>query len=175
MNIDLSDLLKLAEEVKLPTIPTAMGGGSSKLSFGIVNSASNGKRITFSKGLVTALAVTNKAVMLPVKAKDVLMVARVLPFPAAKSVDLKGEDGRKIAYDSEMVTLLTKVFDLTFTKHVSAAYNDITIDTLDDGTPVALIHIFDKHAEDKVEHGENDKPVPVGHASSAPETGGDAA
>ena len=90
--------------------------------------------------------------MLPIKDEGLLMVAEKLPYKAACSVSLKdegrnGRDGAKIAYNSGMVALLTREFDLDFSKHVSMSFSDISIETLEDGTTVALIRISNGQPE----------------------------
>ena len=134
-----------ARAVQLPQSAKVFSG-NSRLSFNIVNSDSNGKRVKLSKDLAAALGITESADILPIKGEGLIMVAEKLPYEAACSVSLKGErrngrSGAKIAYNAGMVALLTKEFDLDFSEHVSMSFSDITIEKLEDETPVALIHI----------------------------------
>lgn len=151
--MDMKKIAAAAHAVKLPIMPVASSGGS--LSFNIVNSESNGKRIRFSKGLALAVGITESADMLPIKDEGLLMVAENLPYGAACPVKLNGKGGNaKIAYNSGMVALLTNVFELDFTKHVSMSFSDISIEKLDDGTPVALIRMSKGQPEDTTSTGE---------------------
>ena len=140
INIDIDALFKAAAKVQLPTTVSARSGNSS-LSFGIVNSTRNGKRLSFSKGLVHALGLEKNASLLPLSEEGVLMIAKDLPFNSANSVTLRGDDGRKVAYAADVIILLTEIFKLDFSQHVSATFDDVSIENYD-GTPVAVVSIF---------------------------------
>lgn len=142
--MDIKELQAAAKKVKLADIKVAPSG-NAHLSFGIVNSKRNGKRVTLSKSLVSAIEVAESAAMIPIPDKGVLMIGKALPYEAASNVNLKDDGGGKIAYNSGMVALLTQTFGLNFTDHVSVSYSDIEVNTLDNGTPVAIVKIYNKY------------------------------
>ena len=149
--MDMKKIEAAAQAVQLPQIAKA-SSHNSRLSFNIVNSDSNGKRVKLSKGLALAVGVTESAAMLPIKGEGLLMVAEKLPYKAACSVSLKnegrnGRDGAKIAYNYGMVALLTKEFGLDFSERTSMSFSDVTIEKLGDNTPVALIRISNGQPE----------------------------
>lgn len=145
--MDMQRIEAAARAVQLPQSAKVFSG-NSRLSFNIVNSDSNGKRVKLSKDLAAAIGITERADILPIKGEGLIMVAEKLPYEAACSVSLKdegrnGRTGAKIAYNSGMVALLTKEFDLDFSEHVSMSFSDISIEKLEDETTVALIRISD--------------------------------
>jgi len=145
--MDMKKIEAAAQAVQLPKNATSHAS-NSHLSFNIVNSPRNGKRLRFSRGLACAVGVTENADMLPLPDEGLLMVAEKLPFDAACTVSLKNDSrsNAKICYNTDMVLLLTNVFNLDFTDHVSMSFENISLDTLSDGTDVALIPIFNKYA-----------------------------
>ena len=145
--MDMKTLDAAARAVQLPKVAMS-ASHNSRLSLNIVNSKRNGKRIKLSKGLALAAGITESAAMLPIKSEGLLMVAEKLPYPAAHPVNLKDDEGAKIAYNYGMVALLTEVFDLDFSERTSMSFSDITIETLEDDTPVALIRISNGQAEE---------------------------
>ncbi len=142
--MDMKKIEAAAKAAKLSQLP-ASTFRTSNLSFNIVNSKRNGKRVKFSKGLAQAVDLTDSADMLLLKEEGLLMVAKKLPYEATYPVLLKGEDEAKIAYNTGMVALLTQMFDLNFTGHTSMSFSDIDIEKLEDGTLVALVHIYNKY------------------------------
>lgn len=72
MNYNVNSLLAQANAVKVPVTTTAISGG---YSFGIVCSASNGKRVSFSKALSKVLALEDRVYIAPVPAEGVLLVS----------------------------------------------------------------------------------------------------
>lgn len=145
--MNMKEIEAAAQAVQLPKIATSRTS-NSRLSFNIVNSPRNGKRLRLSMGLTSAVNIKGNADMLPLEDKGLLMVAEKLPFDSACTVSLK-DDSRssaKICYNTDMVLLLTNMFNLDFTDHVSMSFDNITLDKLSDGTDVALIPIFDKYA-----------------------------
>ena len=142
--MDMKKIEAAAKAAQLPQLATSTFR-TSNLSFNIVNSKRNGKRVKLSKGLVQALDLTDNADMLPLKEEGLLMVAKKLPYEAACSVLLKGEDEAKIAYNTGMVALPAQMFGLNFTNHTSMSFSDSDIETLEDGTTVALIPIYNKY------------------------------
>ena len=146
--MDMKKIEAAARTVQLPKVATT-ASHNSRLSLNIVNSARNGKRIRFSGGLASALGITESADILPIESMGVLMVAKKLSsYDNALPVTLKNDYGAKIAYSSGMVALLTEVFDLDFSEHVSMSFSDMSINKLEDGTTVALIRISNAQPED---------------------------
>lgn len=148
--MDMKKIEAAARAAQLPKITTSHAS-NAHLSFNIVNSPRNGKRLRLSRGLACTVGVTKSAAMLPLPDEGLLMVAEKLPYKAAIPVSLKDDYGAKIGYNSGMVALLTEVFNLSFENHVSMSFSDITLDQLEDGTPVALISITDKYAAQDTE------------------------
>ena len=68
---NINSTLTKAQSLSLPTI-TSISHGSSKFSFGVVNSKKNGKRLSFSKALVAKLELTDKTYITPVKEDGVI-------------------------------------------------------------------------------------------------------
>ena len=118
-------------------IPSVHSSAQGTLSFGIVNSEGNGKRLSFSKALLAVLEIDKDIALLIVPSESVVLVARELPFPNTFSGKL-GKNGKW--YNSTAVKSITSAFGIDFGKHVSYAYNNIDINDLD-GVPVATIHI----------------------------------
>lgn len=137
-NIDFNQLCETAKTLS-PVAITHTSSGNSPLSFGIVNSAANGKRISLSKSLVATLGLDKHIAIIAIPTEGVVMVARDLPFEGAICGELRGED-KKLWYASNVVLLLTELFDLDFKTRVSRSFSDISINELD-GMPVATIRI----------------------------------
>ena len=124
------------------TAPTNLSKCSNSLgtySFGIVNSKRNGKRITLSKSLSTALGLEDTIELIAIPEEGILMVSKAFPEGAAKQYTLKGDpDGPKTCYYTEVVKALVKDFELDFDGHTSRSFNKITIDKSVD-VPVAIV------------------------------------
>ena len=120
---------------QLPQIKTTVGG---KFSFGVVNSRQNGKRVSFSQELVKKLDLIDIVYAMPSVESRQLVIGKVLPFPSAALLELKGE-GKKIAYAAHFVEMVTEIFSLDFSKHVSQTFYNIDFNVID-GTPVAIIN-----------------------------------
>lgn len=135
------DISKIEEAAKAVNLPRIVTSGHSRLSFNIVNSEKNGRRIKLSRDLASELGLDENASILPVDQMDLVIVAKSLSFPAATTIRLKDDKGGRIAYDSAMVQMLTQLFNLPFGKRVSLSFTNIDIDHLSDGTTVALIHM----------------------------------
>lgn len=122
----------------IPVI-TANSGGSGRYSFGVVNSAYNGKRITISKALVKKLGLNDIVYLAPVPQRGILMMASNIPSPKASQCALRGTD-KKIGYAAEIVQMVTKVFNLDFSEHVSRSFSNVEFEDVD-GTCVAYVHM----------------------------------
>lgn len=150
-NSSIIDLIKLSEQTEIPTSASRGGSSNSKHSFGIVNSEANGRRLTFSKSLVQSLGLKDSAKIALVPDKGCILIATDLPHKNVVTCKFsaKGDKGgRRLSYNSEVVHLLTKAFALNFADHVSVSYDSITIETLEDGTSVAVVEIYNKYPTD---------------------------
>ena len=75
MPVDRSKLYNFAKQTKLPPVVTTTLPSYGKLSFGIVNSAANGKRVSFSKALAKSLQLEENGrtlVSIPATTRDVI-------------------------------------------------------------------------------------------------------
>ena len=140
--MDLKNLFDVAKKVTVPNVTAKSGNG--KLSFGIVNSKANGKRLTFSKALAASLGLDNKVNLIPIEDEHLLLVGKVVPNSAPIELNLRDCDGKKLAYNSDVVQLLTDIFELSFETHVSMAFQDISLEDYD-GNPVAIIRLPSEH------------------------------
>ena len=124
----------------LPQISNTGG----KYTVSIVNNV-NGKRFTISKSIADHLELSDFVIAKPTVEKRKLVLGRALPFPGSSKVNLSGS-GKKIGYNSEFVQMLTKVFNLDFTKRTSRSFSDITFEMLDD-VPVAIVSFPEEASE----------------------------
>ena len=118
-------------------LPQVNNVAAGKPSFGIVNSRQNGKRCSFSQSLVKKLDLVDEVYAMPALEARKLVIGRVLPFPSATVLHLRGE-GKKLAYAADFVEMITKMFGLDFSKHVSQTFYDIDFDKID-GNTVGII------------------------------------
>lgn len=117
--------------------------GLSKMSLTVVyNRNGNGKRITLTKSLASAIGIDNSVDLLPIPDEGVVFLAKKLPYPQAITRSLRGKDGHKISYAAQVVALLIECFSLDFKGHVSQTYQDIRIDKLPDGSPLAIVNML---------------------------------
>jgi len=138
----VDELLKSVPDVDLPPIASAAFGGRGILSFGVVNSENNGKRITLTKSLAGAIGADDSVDILPIPDEGVVLLAKNLPFHQKITMNLRGKDGHKISYVAQVVALLIKCFSLDFKGHVSQTFQDICIDKLPDGSPLAVVNML---------------------------------
>ena len=139
---NLSTLLSAAAKVELPL--KQLTASNSPLSFSIVNS-SNGKRLRFSKSLVEALGLEDTAEIAPVPDQSCILIAKKLPMDNVLLANLKPDGERRVSYTATSIQALTKLFTLNFSEHSSMSFQKITLDKLEDGTPVAITEIFNKY------------------------------
>lgn len=132
-NVSTHDLFQALMSAKLSKPVSS----SSRYSMGIVNTRSNGKRLTFSKSIADELGITDTAFAMPAEGERKLVVGQTLPFPEAVKLTLKG-DTKKICYHSQMVALLTDMFNIDFSTKTSRSFDNVTFDT-HDGVKVAII------------------------------------
>ena len=128
--------LSLFQALMNATVP-AIAKSGSKYSLGIVNSRNNGKRLTISKSIADNLELTDKVYAMPAVDDRKLVLSRTQVFPNSVELTLSGE-GKKISYSARFVLLLTDMFGLDFSEHVSRTFTDITFDEYE-GVPVAVI------------------------------------
>lgn len=117
--------------------PVINSTGAGKYSFGVVNSEGNGKRITLSKALSADLGLTDRLELLPCPKDGILIIGANLNSKFASSCTLRGKE-KKIGYSAPIVHLLTKLYAIDFSVHVSTSFSDITLDSYN-GEKVAVI------------------------------------
>lgn len=108
-------------------------------SFGLVNSCSNGKRITLSKALSAQLKLEDSICIMPSVEKRQLVIGKALPFPKAMKINLRGS-GKKIGYSASCVEVITKAFALDFSNRVCTTFYNIDFGEKD-GAPFAVINV----------------------------------
>ena len=138
---NFSDLLAELEASNATPVITTGGIGSHRYSFGIVNSKSNGKRISISKALAKKLDLADTVYLAAFPQHGLLMMASTLPSTKASICFLTGED-KKIGYSSEIVHQLTADFKLDFSEHVSRSFQKVEFNEEND-VCIAYIHICD--------------------------------
>ena len=126
-------LFEALMEEFVPQITTAGG----KYSVSIVNNV-NGKRVTLSKALAEHLELSDSVSVMPSAKSHKLVLGKALPFPGASKVNLSGTS-KKIAYNADLVQIITKAYNLDFTSCTSRSFSDITFDVLE-GVPIAFVN-----------------------------------
>ena len=130
-------MAQAAADNRNTSIAASATGG---LSFGVVNSQQNGKRLSFSKALVSALELEDTVQLLPAAGDAVLFVAKTLPSEVSFPGKLSGE-GKKICYSGPLVALITDAFRLDYTGgRTSHSFSHIEFEDMG-GVKVAAIHI----------------------------------
>lgn len=140
--IALPDLLKAAEKITLPDAARASHNRKATFAFSVVNNKS-GKRIVFNRELSNALALTDSVDIMPISSEGCVIAASSLPIKNALHYSLRDKAGIKTVYSSNAVYTLTACFELDYSEHTSLSFYDVTIDKLEDGTPVAVIMMRD--------------------------------
>ena len=130
----IDSLFEALMNAQLPTIKTSVG----KDTFGVVNSAQNGKRLSISKALAQHLGVDTFVYAMPSAEERKLVLGKELPFTNAVELKLSGE-GKKLCYNAHIVELLTDMFSLDFSTHVSMTVSNIVLD-VKNGVPVAVVN-----------------------------------
>lgn len=133
-SFNISELLQQAAATNIPQV---YNEGARHHSLGIVNSEGNGKRITLSKKLIARLELEENFQLLPIPSEGVALIAQKLPSNQASTARLSSK-GRGVCYSAGLVQLLTQLFKLDFSEHVSRTFTDITFDEID-GMPVAIV------------------------------------
>lgn len=137
----IEELIKAASSSKLPLF-TSNTSGRGIMSFGLVYSEANGKRFTMTKSLVTAIGVDEYVELFPIKEEGTLLVAKKLPFENKIRKKIRSKGDSKLSYAASVVSFFIEYFGLNFGKHVSMTFQDITIEKLPDGSPVAIINML---------------------------------
>lgn len=137
-NKNLDYLLKKAA-ASAPTALSQCSGTVGTYSFGIVNSKSNGKRITLSKSLGNALNLENAIEFMAVPEEGTLLISKAFPEGTAIQCELKGDsDDQRKCYNTSVVKALIKDFQLDFDGRTSRSFNKISIDK-SGNVPVAIV------------------------------------
>lgn len=145
MPVNRAKLYQFASQTKLPvlkkeTLPIG------KLSFGIVNSAANGKRVSFSKALSTSLQLEKGGIVkiIPVPDLGAIIIGKNLSLANTYNCSLKISKERFVSYHSDCVVGLTEVFALNFENHVSMSFDRVELDKdINNGSPIAIITVKD--------------------------------
>lgn len=136
--LDKSMLFEAANNSDIPQVSGTGGGG--KYSISVVNSDGNGKRISFSKGLIQRLGLDGSVSLLPLKDHGVLMLAKELPFTRASKIKLNSKDGR-IAYNADAVHLVVTTFGLDYSNgRTSLSFNNVEF-MEEDGMEIAVVQM----------------------------------
>lgn len=146
---DLSQLLGVAATTKIPAHVVHGGGGTSKMSLGVVNSSSNGRRLTFSKLLAQKVGLSDRAYIALVPSEECVLISNKAITNNAVECKLSNEkeDQKKVSYNAGAVRAITEIFGLSFKQHVSVSYDEVTIDKLEDGTTVAIVRVYNKYPD----------------------------
>lgn len=147
MKYNIEELLELASQSETPVIRNTASNG--KYSFSVVNSDSNGKRISISKALAEALDLEDGVSLLPVQEEGLLMLSKKPLSAKASSGKLNGS-GKKLCYNAGLVRLITDTFRLDFSDHVSLSFSDIAVQE-SEGEPVAVVVMQKDRGEEKSE------------------------
>jgi len=138
---NLDNLLALANNVVIPNIFSTDETSNGTLSFGVVNSNSNGKRFTISKTLAAVLNLDNAVYLTFVPQEGILLLSATKVSDTSVRVTLKGtKKTKRIGYNAVVVLSLKKSFNLDYSNCVSLSFRDITIDN-NNGTPCAIINM----------------------------------
>lgn len=136
----LADLMKAATETILPEVKKT-SARSNAPAFGIVNH-DDGRRLTLNRELSEKLSLDDSTtlVFMPVPSMNRLLVAAKLPMDnALRSDKVKNKAGVRTVYSAPFVYSISKCFHLDYSKHTSLTFTSISIDSLEDGTPVAIV------------------------------------
>lgn len=145
MSIDRSKLYSFAAKTELPIVTTTTSS-HGKLSFGIVNSAANGKRVSFSKALATSLQLeeNGSVKIIPVPDMGVIMIGKDLSIDKTYVCSLKISKERFVSYNADCVLGLTISLELDFKTRVSMSFDRIEIDKdIVNGSPYAIVTVKD--------------------------------
>lgn len=139
MVINMTNLTEKLNKVQATGIKVVNGGGSNAVSLSIVNSDSNGKRLTTSKELTKKLSLTDILYVVPNAEDNELYLSSVPMMNISSSGRLSGSD-KKVCYSAGLVSLIVETFRLDYADKTSMSFNDISFDELED-IPVAIVKI----------------------------------
>lgn len=140
-NYNLDNLLVLANNAVIPNISSMDETSNGTLSFGVVNSNSNGKRITISKALAAVLNLDNAVYLTFVPQEGVLILSSSKVSGTSVKVTLKGnKKTKRTGYNAVVVFALKKSFDLDYSNCVSLSFRDIAINN-NNGISCAIINM----------------------------------
>ena len=144
MTEQATSILSIFESLMTAEAPK-MSKSGGKYSLGIVNSKSNGKRLTLSKSIAENLKIETELYAMPAEDDRKLVLSKTKVFP--HSVELKiTDEGKRTSYCAPFVELLTDRFALDFSKHVSRTFYDVDFDTYEN-TLVAIVSFPEETAE----------------------------
>ena len=137
---DFQYYLKKAAESTATSL-SKCSGTASTYSFGVVNSKRNGKRLTLSKALATALALEDAVELISIPDDGTLLVSKAFPPGIAVKCSINGDPGEsRICYRTDVVKAIVKDFNLNYDNCTSRSFSKIEIDKSSE-FPVAIITI----------------------------------
>ena len=129
----LNELIQMAEQ---DTNTAVIRSCASNCSMSIVYNK-NGKRISFSKSIVSQLGIVDEIYLLPVKEANTLILAAQSIGSKSSVATLTG-DGKKICYSAQLCKALVETFALNYEHATSLSFREIKFDTMD-GKQVAIV------------------------------------
>lgn len=124
-------------KIATPITPVAHTS-RGKYSVGIVCSANNGKRVTFTAALSEKLNLKDK-VYITAYVKDGFIVIGSTPYNELSSEFKLSGEGKKISYSAELVHYLIDAFNLAYDNCVSRSFSDIVFNN-DPNIPMAILN-----------------------------------
>lgn len=134
--MNLENVKKSAKEIN---VSSTSHGKASYPSLSIVNSANNGKRMSFSKGLIEGLGNPKQIQFLTSKTDDdwVLIIGENLK---AKDTFKFSPANPQVIYCGTYIQSITAEFKLDFKNRTSMTFSDIEINEYD-GKPAAYVNM----------------------------------
>ena len=109
-----------------------------KYSVGIVCSAKNGKRVTFTSALSERLKLKD-SIYVTAYTDDGFIVIGATPYNEQSSEFKLSGENKKISYSAELVHFLIEAFNLDYSNCVSKSYGDIVFNN-DPNSPMAILN-----------------------------------
>ena len=141
-NFSINDIIAEISTLDIPQVSACACAGNGPLVFSVVYSKSNSKRLSISKALAAALGIEKHAYLLAIPSKNIVMLSKVNIANKAIELKLSGDD-KKLAYATPVVTMLIEQFKLNYDRCTSKAFKEISLEFMDDDTPVAIITMTD--------------------------------
>lgn len=131
------DIEKIKDNAKEIDVSSTSHGKASYPSLSIVNSSNNGKRMSFSKGLIEGLRNPKQIQFLTSKADDdwFLIIGENLK---AKKTFKFSPANPQVIYCGSYIQSITAEFDLDFNNRTSMTFSDIEINEYN-GKPAAYV------------------------------------